>query len=267
MNKSASLWPCLPLLPPSSVGWWNVKKWQEERALQQCNVQFARLDNLKSHLKIHTKEKQLQEVNSVPNSNGTEEVRNILQLQQYQLSTTGAQEIQLLVTDSVHNINFMPSHNQGISIVTADGSQNVMTDHSGSLTLLTQPPQQLQNLLLSPQTEPADQMQSMSMVSSQMEPAQAEQMHVITLSKEALEHLHANQSPTEVLQIATGTSHPAQHLQVPQEPSHFRISQDAVLPPQMSKEQAQPVHVSEPPQPPLTVDQSPGDHHTERQTF
>ncbi|XP_015282596.1 PREDICTED: zinc finger and BTB domain-containing protein 24 [Gekko japonicus] len=218
----------------------------------ECNVQFARLDNLKSHLKIHAKEKQLQEVSSVPNSSGAEEVRNILQLQQYQLSATSAQEIQLLVTDSVHNINFMPSHNQGISIVAADGSQNVMTDHSGSLTLLTQPPQQLQNLLLSSQPEPADQMQSISMVSGQMEPAQAEQMHVITLSKEALEHLHASQSPAEVLQIATGTPHPAQHLQVPQEPSHFRISQDAVLPPpEMSKGQAQTGHVSEPPQQPL----------------
>nr|XP_056712186.1 zinc finger and BTB domain-containing protein 24 [Euleptes europaea] len=194
----------------------------------ECSVQFARLDNLKSHLKIHTKEKQLQEVNSAPNSNAPEDVRNILQLQQYQLSTTGAQEIQLLVTDSVHNINFMPSHNQGISIVTADGSQNVMTDHSGSLTLLTQPPQQLQNLLLSSQPEPTDQMQSINMVSGQLEPAQAEQMHVITLSKEALEHLHANQSPAEVLQIATGASHPAQHLQVAQELSPFRIGHDTV---------------------------------------
>lgn len=214
-------------------------------------MQFARLDNLKSHLKIHAKEKQPQEVNSVPNSGGTEEVRNILQLQQYQLSATGAQEIQLLVTDSVHNINFMPSHNQGISIVAADGSQNVMTDPSGGLTLLTQPSQQLQNLLLSSQPEPADQMQGIGMVGGQMEPAPAEQMHaVITLSKEALEHLHASQSPAEVLQIATGSSHPAQHFQVPQEPSHFRIGQDVVLPPQMGKEQARTVHVSEPPQQP-----------------
>ncbi|XP_054850353.1 zinc finger and BTB domain-containing protein 24 isoform X2 [Eublepharis macularius] len=233
----------------------------------ECNVQFARLDNLKSHLKIHTKEKQLPEVNSPPNNSGTEEVRNILQLQQYQLSTAGAQEIQLLVTDSVNNINFMPGHNQGISIVTTDGSQNVMTDHSGSLTLLTQPPQHLQNLLLSSQPEPADQMQSINIVSNEMETAQAEQMHVITLSKEALEHLHANQSPAEVLQIATEASHPAQHLQVAQEPSQFHISQDTVLPPQISKEQAQTVHVSESPQQSLTVDHSSNNHHTERQTF
>ncbi|XP_061479562.1 zinc finger and BTB domain-containing protein 24 isoform X2 [Rhineura floridana] len=234
----------------------------------ECNVQFARLDNLKSHLKIHIKEKQLQEANSAPNSSSTDEVRSILQLQQYQLSTSGAQEIQLLVTDSVHNINFVPSHSEGISVVTADGTQNVMADHAGSLTLLTQPSQQLQNLLLSAQPEPTDQIQNINVVSNQMEPPQAEQMHVITLSKEALEHLHANQHPAEVLQIATGTSHQGQHLQVAQEPSQdFRISQATVLPPQISKGQTQTVHVSESPQQSLTIDQSTGDHHIERQTF
>ncbi|XP_053237626.1 zinc finger and BTB domain-containing protein 24 [Podarcis raffonei] len=236
----------------------------------ECSVQFARLDNLKSHLKIHIKEKQLQEASSAPHSSSssTDEVRNILQLQQYQLSTSGAQEIQLLVTDSVHNINFVPSHSEGISVVTADGTQNVMTDHAGSLTLLTQPPQQLQNLLLSTQPEPADQIQNINIVSSQMEPPQAEQVHVITLSKEALEHLHANQNPAEVLQITTGTSHPSQHLQVAQEPSQeFRISQATVLPPQVSKGQTQTVHVSESPQQSLTVGQSSDDHHIERQTF
>ncbi|XP_044282636.1 zinc finger and BTB domain-containing protein 24 isoform X2 [Varanus komodoensis] len=234
----------------------------------ECNVQFARLDNLKSHLKIHIKEKQLQEATTAPNSSSPEEVRNILQLQQYQLSASGAQEIQLLVTDSVHNINFVPSHNQGISVVTADGSQSVMTDHAGSLTLLTQPPQQLQSLLLSAQPEPTDQIQNINIVSSQMEPAQAEQMQVITLSKEALEHLHANQSQAEVLQIATGASHPTQHLQVAQEPSQqFHISQDTGLPPQINKGQTQAVHVSESPKQSLSIEQPSGDHHIERQTF
>ncbi|KAH0622207.1 hypothetical protein JD844_024315 [Phrynosoma platyrhinos] len=242
----------------------------------ECSVQFARLDNLKSHLKIHIKEKQLQEASSAPTtttvttttSSATEEIKNIVQLQQYQLSTSGAQEIQLLVTDSVHNINFVPSHNQGISVVTTDGSQNVMADHAGNLTLLAQPPQQLQNLLLSAQPEPSDQIENINIVSSQMEPAQTEQMHVITLSKEALEHLHANPSQAEVLQIATGTSHPTQHLQVTQEVSHqYRISQDTALPPQIPKGQTQTVHVSESAQQSLTVEQTSGDLHIERQTF
>uniref|UniRef100_A0A8D0DNH2 Zinc finger and BTB domain containing 24 n=1 Tax=Salvator merianae TaxID=96440 RepID=A0A8D0DNH2_SALMN len=233
----------------------------------ECNVQFARLDNLKSHLKIHIKEKQLQEASSAPSSS-TEEVRNILQLQQYQLSTTGAQEIQLLVTDPVHNLNFVPSHNQGISVVSTDDTQNVMTDPAGSLTLLTQPPQQLQNLLLSAQPEPTDQIQNINIVSSQMEPQQAEQMHVITLSKEALEHLRANPNQAEVLQIAAGASHPSQDLQMAQESSQqFRISQAAVLPPPMSKGPPQTVHVSDSPQHTLPVDQSSGDHHIDGQTF
>ncbi|KAL7987848.1 hypothetical protein Chor_006767 [Crotalus horridus] len=234
----------------------------------ECCVQFARLDNLKSHLKIHVKEKQLQETNTASNSSSTEDVRNILQLQQYQLSTSGPEEIQLLVTDSVHNINFMPSHNQGISVVTSDDSQNVMAEHTGSLTLLTQPSQQLQNLLLSGQTEPTDQIQNISIVNDPMDSPQTEQMHVITLSKEALEHLHANQSQADVLQIATGTPHPTPHLQMAQEPSQqFRISQDTILPPQISKGQTQTVHISNSPQQPLSVNQPSGDHHPEGQTF
>ncbi|XP_042301444.1 zinc finger and BTB domain-containing protein 24 isoform X2 [Sceloporus undulatus] len=238
----------------------------------ECSVQFARLDNLKSHLKIHIKEKQLQEASAAhtttTTTSSTEEIRNIVQLQQYQLSTSGAQEIQLLVTDSVHNINFVPSHNQGISVVTTDGSQNVMADHAGNLTLLAQPPQQLQNLLLSAHPEPSDQIENINIVSSQMEPAQTEQMHVITLSKEALEHLHANQNQAEVLQIATGTSHPTQHLQVTQEANHqYRIDQDTVLPPHIHKGQRHTVHVSESAQQSLTVEQTSGDLHIERQTF
>lgn len=216
----------------------------------ECCVQFARLDNLKSHLKIHVKEKQLQEANTTPHSGNTEEAKNILQLQPYQLSTSGAQEIQLLVTDSMHNINFVPTHNQGISIVATDGSQNVMSDHAGSLTLLTQPPQQLQSLLLSTQPEPTDQIQSINIMSNQMEPAQAEQMHVITLSKEALEHLHANQSQAGALQIAAETAHSEPHMQVVQVASQqFPVGQDAGLPVQVSKRQTQTLHVSESPLP------------------
>lgn len=82
-----------------------------------------------------------------------------------------------------------------------------------------------------------------------MEPAQAEQMHVITLSKEALEHLHANPNQAEVLQIAAETAHSGPHMQVAQEASQqFPVGQDAVLPPQVSKRQTQTVHVSESPQ-------------------
>ncbi|NXH91809.1 ZBT24 protein, partial [Edolisoma coerulescens] len=175
----------------------------------ECSLQFARLDNLKSHLKIHSKEKQLQEASAAPSTNAhPEEVRNILQLQQYQLATSGGQEIQLLVTDAVHNINFMPSHNQGISIVTAENAPSMTTEQAANLALLAQPPQQLQNLLLSAQQEQAEQIQSINMIANQIEAAQPQQMHVITLSKEALEHLHAHQGQNEQIHLA-GSSHPA----------------------------------------------------------
>ncbi|NXA45312.1 ZBT24 protein, partial [Nothocercus julius] len=175
----------------------------------ECSLQFARLDNLKSHLKIHSKEKQFQEASSAPSGNThSGEVRNILQLQQYQLATSGGQEIQLLVTDAVHNINFMPSHNQGISIVTAENAPNLTTEHAANLALLAQPPQQLQNLLLSAQQDQAEQIQSINMMANQIGPAQPEQMHVITLSKEALEHLHVHQGQNQEIHLA-GSSHPA----------------------------------------------------------
>lgn len=184
----------------------------------ECNLQFARLDNLKAHLKIHSKEKHASDTSSVSSNNNTEEVRNILQLQPYQLSTSGEQEIQLLVTDSVHNINFMPGPSQGISIVTAESSQNMTADQAANLTLLTQQPEQLQNLILSAQQEQTEHIQSLSMIESQMEPTQTEPVHVITLSKETLEHLHAHQEQTGELHLATA-SDPAQHLQLTQEPA------------------------------------------------
>ncbi|XP_032012290.1 zinc finger and BTB domain-containing protein 24 isoform X2 [Hylobates moloch] len=184
----------------------------------ECNLQFARLDNLKAHLKIHSKEKHVSDASSISGSSNTEEVRNILQLQPYQLSTSGEQEIQLLVTDSVHNINFMPGPSQGISIVTAESSQNMTADQAANLTLLTQQPEQLQNLILSAQQEQTEHIQSLNMIESQMGPSQTEPVHVITLSKETLEHLHAHQEQTEELHLATSTSDPAQHLQLTQEP-------------------------------------------------
>lgn len=169
-------------------------------------------------MKIHSKEKHTSDPSSVPGSNA-DEVRNILQLQPYQLSTSGEQEIQLLVTDTVHNINFMPGPNQGVSIVaTAESSQNMATDVAANLTLLTQQPEQLQSLILSAQQDQTEHIQSLSMIGSQMESSQTEPVHVITLSKDTLEHLHAQQEQTEALQLAASASDPAQHLQLTQEP-------------------------------------------------
>ncbi|KAL6091490.1 hypothetical protein STEG23_032301 [Scotinomys teguina] len=195
----------------------------------ECSLQFARLDNLKAHLKIHSKEKHTADSCSVSGSNA-DEVRNILQLQPYQLSTSGEQEIQLLVTDSVHNINFMPGPNQGVSLVAADSSQNMATDPAANLALLTQQPEQLQSLILSAQQEQTEHIQSLSMIGSQMESSQPEPVHVITLSKETLEHLHAQQGQTETLRLAAAAD-PAQHLQLTRDP-------DPPLPTPLGQEQS-----------------------------
>ncbi|KAF5919939.1 hypothetical protein HPG69_014304 [Diceros bicornis minor] len=203
----------------------------------ECNLQFARLDNLKAHLKIHSKEKQVSDANSVSGNTTTEEVRNILQLQPYQLSTSGEQEIQLLVTDSVHNINFMPGPSQGISIVASESSQNMTADQAANLTLLTQQPEQLQNLILSAQQEQTEHIQSLDMIESQMEPSQTEPVHVITLSKETLEHLHAHQEQTGELHLASA-SDPAQHLQLTQEPAPLPPTHHVPQPTRLSQEQS-----------------------------
>ncbi|XP_027995638.2 zinc finger and BTB domain-containing protein 24 isoform X6 [Eptesicus fuscus] len=203
----------------------------------ECNLQFARLDNLKAHLKIHSKEKHVADASSISGNNNTEEVRNILQLQPYQLSTSGEQEIQLLVTDSVHNINFMPGPSQGISIVTAESSQSMTADQAANLTLLTQQPEQLQNLILSAQQEQTEHIQNLNVIGSQMEPSQSEPVHVITLSKETLEHLHAHQEQTGELHLASA-AHPAQHLQLTQESAPPPPSPRAPQPTPLSQEQS-----------------------------
>ncbi|KAM6181752.1 LOW QUALITY PROTEIN: zinc finger and BTB domain-containing protein 24 [Erethizon dorsatum] len=204
----------------------------------ECNLQFARLDNLKAHLKIHSKEKQTPEASSVSSSSNTEEVRNILQLQPYQLSTSGEQEIQLLVTDSVHNINFMPGPSQGISIVAAESSQNMTAEQAANLTLLTQQPEQLQNLILSAQQEQTEHIQSLNMIESQMEPSQTEPVHVITLSKETLERLHAHQEQTGGLHLAASASDPAQHLELTQAPELPPPAHHVARPSPLSQEQS-----------------------------
>uniref|UniRef100_A0AC11EIC9 Zinc finger and BTB domain containing 24 n=1 Tax=Ovis aries TaxID=9940 RepID=A0AC11EIC9_SHEEP len=203
----------------------------------ECNLQFARLDNLKAHLKIHSKEKHASDASSISGNNNAEEVRNILQLQPYQLSASGEQEIQLLVTDSVHNINFMPGPSQGISIVTAESSPNMTADQTANLTLLTQQPEQLQNLILSAQQEQTEHIQSLNMIESQMEPSQTEPVHVITLSKETLEHLHAHQEQTGELHLASA-SDPAQHLQLTQEPAPPPATHHVPQPTSLSQEQS-----------------------------
>lgn len=165
-----------------------------------CNLSFTRLDNLKTHTKSHNKERAA----SAEASSGAavtdpaappEEVRNILQLQQYQLPSSSEQEIQLVVTADVNNINFVPGQDQEISIITTEG-ETTEPAHP-RLTLLTQGSGHVQNVALVTQggvVEQTPQIQTISMLEGQMT-HQPEQMHVITLSKEAMEHLQAHHGP------------------------------------------------------------------------
>ncbi|KFO22154.1 Protein FAM22 [Fukomys damarensis] len=93
-------------------------------------------------------------------------------------------EIQLLVTDPVHNINFMPGPSQGISIVAPERSQNMTADQAANLTLLTRQPEQLQKLILSAQQEQTEHIESLDMIESQRGASETEPATVITPTKE-----------------------------------------------------------------------------------
>ncbi|XP_059209048.1 zinc finger and BTB domain-containing protein 24 isoform X2 [Centropristis striata] len=234
-----------------------------------CSLSFTRLDNLKTHTKSHNKERAVTPEASSDAAGAAsppEEVRNILQLQQYQLPSSSEQEIQLVVTGGVDDINFVPGQNQEISIITTEGET---TDSAHSrLTLLTQSSGNIQNVALVTQSgvvDPSPQIQTISMLEGQMT-HQPEQMHVITLSKEAMEHLQAHHGPPQPLQI---TQRPVQQLQVMHQPiQQLAVTQDAS---QVSREQQnQAIHISSQSSQPISISQTSeqiSSHHIQGQTF
>ncbi|XP_067312202.1 zinc finger and BTB domain-containing protein 24 [Pseudorasbora parva] len=166
-----------------------------------CNLSFARMDNLKAHTKTHNKELQQGEAEStgpaeVEATSGAEEMHNILQLQPYQLPTHAEQEIQLVVTSEVENINL--GQDQSISIIAAED-----TSVEQGLTLLTQPSGHVQNLALAAPDglDGSTQIQTISVLGSQVSSGQPEQMHVITLTKEAMEQLQVHHGAPQQLQV------------------------------------------------------------------
>ncbi|CAJ1073324.1 zinc finger and BTB domain-containing protein 24 isoform X1 [Xyrichtys novacula] len=230
-----------------------------------CSLSFTRLDNLKTHTKTHNKER----ASATEDPPGAaeaeaaapqEEVRNILQLQPYQLPSSSEQEIQLVVTADVDNINFVQGQNQEISIITTEG-ESAESAHS-RLTLLTQSAGNIQNVALVTQGSMADQnpqIQTISMLEGQVT-HQPEQMHVITLSKEAMEHLQAQHGPPQPLQI---TQRPVQQLQVMQQPASSQG--------QAGREQHnQAIHISSQSSQPISISQTSqqiSNHHIQGQTF
>ncbi|XP_041667962.1 zinc finger and BTB domain-containing protein 24 isoform X2 [Cheilinus undulatus] len=232
-----------------------------------CSLSFTRLDNLRTHTKSHNKERAAVTETS---SNAAEtdaaapqeEVRNILQLQPYQLPSSSEQEIQLVVTADVDNINFVPGQNQEISIITTEG-ETAESAHS-RLTLLTQSSGNIQNVALVTQGGVVDQnphIQTISMLEGQVT-QQPEQMHVITLSKEAMEQLQAHHGPTQPLQI---TQRPVQQLQLMHQPVQS-VAQETT-----GREQhSQAIHISNQSSQPISISQTSqqiSNHHIQGQTF
>ncbi|MBN3311106.1 ZBT24 protein, partial [Amia calva] len=238
-----------------------------------CSLTFARLDNLKAHTKTHNKERPTEvprEVATVEGNAGVEEVRSILQLQQYQLPTSGEQEIQLVVTGEVDNINFVPGEEQGISIITAQASESLTPEQTSGLTLLTQPSQHVQNLALVTQGETAEQIQTISVMEGQVSTGQPEQMHVITLTKEAMEHLQAHHGPPQQLQI---NQRAGQSLHLMQESTQQLPIAQAPQPQQLQMgrdQQGQAIHISGQTAQPISISQTTQQipsHQIQGQTF
>nr|XP_043903150.1 zinc finger and BTB domain-containing protein 24 isoform X2 [Solea senegalensis] len=218
-----------------------------------CNLSFTRLDNLKTHTKSHSKESVTLTESTEASAAPQDGTPNILQLQQYQLPSSSEQEIQLVV----NNINFVSSQDQEISIITTEG-ETAEPAHS-RLTLLTQPSAHMQNVALVTQGTVVDhspQIQTVSMLEGQMT-QQSEQMHVITLSKEAMEELQSQHGPPQPLHLA---QQPVQQLQVLHQPVA-----------QVGREQhSQAIHISSQTSQPISISKTSeqiSNHHIQGQTF
>lgn len=184
------------------------------------------------------------------------EKMHVLELQQYELPTHTEQEIQLVVTSDMDNINLVAGQKPGsISIITAENVPEELAaagqTHS-SLTLLTHPSAHIQNLALVTQDEldPSAQVQTISVVESQVSSEQAEQMHVITLTKEAMEHFQVQHGAPQQLQIS---SRPLQQLQMIQQAMpHLTATQEPLKEQQnhtgtihISSQASQPISISQ----------------------
>ncbi|KAM4693633.1 zinc finger and BTB domain-containing protein 24 [Discoglossus pictus] len=119
-------------------------------------------------------------------SDGEEEVRSLIQLQTCDMT---GQEIQLLVTNGVHHLDFTSGHIQATCIVPSDTTQTI-TAQSAKLTLISHDPATLHTLPLTAHQTHVEPIHSIRLVESTVQTVQSEQMHVITLSKEALDQLH-----------------------------------------------------------------------------
>ncbi|XP_056624620.1 zinc finger and BTB domain-containing protein 24 isoform X2 [Triplophysa dalaica] len=197
-----------------------------------CNLLFARMDNLKAHAKTHNKEPQSTDATepaAVEATPGSQKTHSVLQLQPYQLPTHSEQEIQLVVTGEVENISLISD-----------------TSEEPGLTLLTQPPGHVQNLaLVTPGgLDAGTQIQTISVLGGQVTDGQSEQMHVITLSKEDMEHLQVHHGPQRQLQVI--------HQGVPQ----LSVPQDASVQSNSRPSQTGSIHIGNQSGQPISISQT-----------
>ncbi|KAM4041201.1 zinc finger and BTB domain-containing protein 24 [Anomaloglossus baeobatrachus] len=161
-----------------------------------CNVQFTRLDNLKAHIKTHNKEKKTKALPTSTRAVNRMEAKSIIQIPQYQLATSNSQEIQYLVTDNLHNLNFVSGHGQGVSIVTTEAP--TIGDQAPNLTVITHPPPVLHGL---PHHHPVQPIRSIDLVESRVQTVMPEKMHVVTLPKEVFDRLQGRTHEINLAQI------------------------------------------------------------------
>ncbi|KAK0153083.1 Zinc finger and BTB domain-containing protein 24 [Merluccius polli] len=237
-----------------------------------CSASFSRPDNLKTHVKTHTKERVAatgttttagdlsssseppvaEELVTAAVAAAPEEVRNLLQLQQYQLPASGGleQEIRLVVAAEVDDLNFVGGQAQEISIIASsagtsrDGEQQLSSGHIQNLTLVDQ----------------SQHIQTIGVLEGQIQasPSGPEQMHVITLSKEAMDHLQSHHGPPQPLHIP------------PPPPPHRPLPQLQVLQPPPRQQHAQAIHVNSQSNQPISISQTNqqlSSHHIQGQTF
>ncbi|XP_041828374.1 zinc finger and BTB domain-containing protein 24 [Melanotaenia boesemani] len=231
-----------------------------------CSLSFTRLDNLKTHTKSHSKERTASS-DALAAGPSAAPPRNTLQLQQYQPPLSSEQEIQLVVTGG-NNINFVQSQDQEINLIPTEGEM-AQSAHS-RLTFLAQPSEHVQNVALVTQGDvvaQTPQIHAVSMLENQMT-HQPEQMHIITLSKEAMEHLQAHHGPPHSLQVVQRpfqqlqvTHHPLQQLAVAQESPQGQVSRE---------QNNQAIHISSHSSQPIAISQTSeqiSSHHIQGQTF
>ncbi|XP_054651517.1 zinc finger and BTB domain-containing protein 24 [Dunckerocampus dactyliophorus] len=184
----------------------------------ECGQAFTRLDNLKKHVNSHKKERASPAQEAPPQ----EEVRK------YHLTPASEQDFRLVVTGD--DMAFVPGQAQEISIIASEEAS-------------------AQSRPLTPQSDHAPHIQMISMLEGAAAP-HVEPMHVITLSKEAVGHLHDQHGPPQPLHGA-----------------HSRAQQQQQETPQ---QHARAIHVSNQGCQPISISQTSehmSSHHIHGHTF